>query len=184
MAAMVILRATAVPRAAAARRAPVSLLGGARRAQHTRATGEDFFNREIEIRELRSILDNEPQITVVLGGPSTGKSRLLAYNLHDSAGHYAPVHIDLRGIAVQSFQQLGEQLMSKVPAWATPANPLHKLLEAGKVIAGGASVSVPGIAEVILPNWTQSSERTLEDFTNTLDLLKTALPIWRLRTGT
>jgi hypothetical protein len=184
MAAMVILRATAVPRAAAARRAPVSLLGGARRAQRTLATGEDFFNREIEIREFHSILDNEPQITVVLGGPSTGKSRLLTHILRDPAGHYAPVHINLRGIAIQDYQQLGEQLMSKVSAWATPASPLHKLLEAGKVIAGGASISVPGIAEVILPNWNQSSERTLEDFTNTLDLLKTALPIWRLRTGT
>jgi hypothetical protein len=94
------------------------------------------------------------------------------------------VHIDLRGIAIQDYQQLGEQLMSKVPAWATPASPLHKLLEAGKVIAGGASITVPGYAEVKLPNWNQPWERSLKDFTSTLDLLKTALPIWRLRTGT
>ena len=180
VAARLVLRATAAPRAAAARPTPVALLSGARRAL---ATGEDFFNREIEIRELRNILDTYPRFTVLLGGPSTGKSRLLTHILRDPAGHYAPVHIDLRGIAIQDYQQLGEQLISKVPTWATPASPLHKLLDTAKQAAGGASVTLGGV-EFKLPNWNQPSERSLKDFTSTLNLLKMALPEWRLRTGT
>ena len=144
----------------------------------TTTTGDDFFNRDIEIRALRRILDNEPQVTVVLGGPSTGKSRLLTHILHDPAGHYAPVHINLRGVAIQDYQELGEQLVSKVPVWTSKENAPQALPDATKRTVGGASKNIE------MPDWTKPLERTLKDFTSTLDLLQAALPEWRLRTGT
>jgi hypothetical protein len=169
----------AVSRAAAGVRAPGACpaLHGARRALATSVTGDDFFVRTREIATLRNIFDHEPQLTVVLGGPSTGKSRLLAHMLCDPAGPYAAVHIDLRSIALQDHQHLGRTLVSRIPAWATPGTPLHTLLRDMAKDDDAGTVHR-------LPNWNRSPERTLKDFTNTLSLLAEALPKRRRPTGT
>jgi hypothetical protein len=75
-----------------------------------------FFNREWEINALRTILNGPPRLTVMLGPPSTGKTRLLnrvisSLNV-DGSPEYHAININLRGAALTSGKQFWEYVES------------------------------------------------------------------------
>lgn len=140
----------------------------------------DFFNRAKEIRDIRAILDNDPGCTVVLGGPSSGKTRLLKHVL--SSEEYAPIILDLRDSPVNNYQQLMQYLMMQVPVWANLSDLMGKIASNVKQYVAGTEITV-GDATLKLPaNWP-SKELTVTDFAQVLSVLKSALPTWTLLTG-
>ena len=172
---------------------PVALLlagglgGGARRGHATGNRWNDY-DRKTETRTLCSILDGPPQFTVVVGGTNTGKSRLLKnviqqHGDQDHGNRYAPVHMDLRAILLQTYHELGAHLVDNFPVWMAPVSPMRIVFRTTKHILrrlGGALFNL-GRKNV---DQEPPSELTPQDFATTLDVIRSVLPPWHLRPAT
>ncbi|OGT69663.1 MAG: hypothetical protein A3H43_05275 [Gammaproteobacteria bacterium RIFCSPLOWO2_02_FULL_42_9] len=61
---------------------------------------ERFFNRNRECKDVEAILNQDPQISVFLGPPNSGKTTLLRHVLSQMAAKKRPIlHIDLRNVS-------------------------------------------------------------------------------------
>ena len=86
---------------------------------------EDFFhNRESEIRILTELLYERPKFTVLLGPPSTGKTRLADHVTRsvktDGTRSFHVLHLNLRGVAIgtgQAFWRYVEELSLSASAF-------------------------------------------------------------------
>ena len=65
-----------------------------------------FYNRHEEVEKLKTVFNEGPQFTVVLGPPSSGKTALVRHVatqlFRDNAPMFHPIFIDLRGVDVAS----------------------------------------------------------------------------------
>jgi hypothetical protein len=70
--------------------------------------GDLFFNRVEEIKKMTTLLEGDPQFTVLLGPPSSGKTRFIRYVVEQKNPHlkvfqqakFFPLFVDLRGVKV------------------------------------------------------------------------------------
>lgn len=72
----------------------------------TRYYYSGFYNRHEEVEKLKTVFNEGPQFTVVLGPPSSGKTALVRHIatqlFRDNAPMFHPIFIDLRGVDVAS----------------------------------------------------------------------------------
>jgi AAA+ ATPase superfamily predicted ATPase len=133
-----------------------------------------FFNREMEITALRTILNGPPRLTVMLGPPSTGKTRLInrvvsSLNV-DGTPEFHAININLRGTALSSGKQFWEYVESTSrtasaadKAWTLFAESASKI-KSLKISLTGLEV---GLQESSIPN-----KYDLESFPK-------SVPIWK-----
>jgi AAA+ ATPase superfamily predicted ATPase len=106
-----------------------------------------FFGREMEIAGLRAIFHGPPRLTVMLGPPSTGKTRLVnrvvSSRKIDGTPEFHSLTINLRGVALNSGKQFWEHIESTSGtasaadnAWALFADSASKIRSLKLAVTG------------------------------------------------
>jgi AAA+ ATPase superfamily predicted ATPase len=137
-----------------------------------------FFNREMEIANLRAIFHGPPRLTVMLGPPSTGKTRLVnrvvSSRKVDGMPEFHSLPINLRGVALNTGKQFWEHIES-TSVTASAADKAWGLFAESASKVRSLKLSVTGL-EVGLQ---ESSISYKFDF----DSLAQAVPIWNCGSG-
>jgi hypothetical protein len=132
-----------------------------------------FFNHDAEIAELRTIFYGAPKFTVVLGPPSTGKTRLVNRVLSslkaDGTPEFHALNINLRGVALNNGNQFWEHLVRK-SRFASVADKAWALFAEAASMIRSLQLSAAGL-EVDM----QESNIPLK---YNLDSLSAAVPVW------
>jgi hypothetical protein len=133
-----------------------------------------FFNRDKEINALRDIFNGPPRLTVMLGPPSAGKTRLVNRVVSslkvDGTPEFHALNINLRGVALDNGKQFWEHVegSSRIAsaadkAWILFAESASKIRSL-KLSAKGLEV---GLQELNSP------------CKNYFDSLAKAVPVWK-----
>lgn len=135
-----------------------------------------FFNRELEIRKLTNLFHGLPKFTLVLGPPSTGKTRLIDHVTRsvkaDGTRNYHVLQMNLRGVEIENGQALWryvEDLSLDVStfdkAWRSFARAVSRI-RISKTLASNVEVEVG------------RSDSTIETAKNNLFHLIESIPVW------
>jgi Cdc6-like AAA superfamily ATPase len=133
-----------------------------------------FFNRDSEVTRVKTILKGPPKFTIMLGPPSTGKTRLMKHVLNskrnDGSLEFHAINMNLRGVALNTGKQFWELVernsklaSEKDKAWISLAISSSKI--------NSLKVSTGGI-EVGLEKLTQQNRHLLDSFVE-------SVPIWK-----
>ena len=134
-----------------------------------------FVNREIEIAELRSILYGPPAFTVMLGPPSTGKTRLMNHLLRsmkvDGTPEFHALNVNLRGVDIHRGELFWELVdsSSKVASAADKAWRLFSEIASNIKTLKISAIGALSFRESKIPNKGR----------HMLDALVKSVPVWK-----
>jgi Cdc6-like AAA superfamily ATPase len=134
-----------------------------------------FFNRDLEITDMKTILNGTPSLTIMLGPPSTGKTRLMKHLLDlkktDGTPEFHAINLNLRGLPLGKGEQLWDLIASnsrlaseKDKAWISLASSSSKI-NSLKVSTSGIKVSL-------------AVEQTSRPNSNGFDSFVESVPVW------
>ena len=129
-----------------------------------------FFNRDIEIAELKSILNGPPSCSIMLGPPSTGKTQLMDRVLSSVKVDGTRLNINLRGASLDTGELFWGHVESNSriasaadKAWKMFADTASKI-QLLKIPKSGREV---GLQESKIQN------------SNVLESLANSVPVWQ-----
>ena len=133
-----------------------------------------FFNRDNETTALRAIFNGPPRLTVMLGPPSTGKTRLVNRVVSslkaDGTPEFHALNINLRGVALNSGKQFWEHVESSSRI-ASAADKAWSLFAESSSKIRSLKLSVTGLEAGI--------QELNSPCKNYLDSLAKAVPVWK-----
>ncbi|RIB12848.1 hypothetical protein C2G38_2199567 [Gigaspora rosea] len=144
----------------------------------TQVTREKFFfNRKRELAKFKNAFSSDPELHVVLGPPSTGKTALI----HEvtSKDDFNPLFINCREGQFDTPRRIYDSISSQFePFFKKYTNHFKKLLERGEV-----SYMINDIHLKVKPFGGNPFRITSNDVTKLLDNISNALPNWTCWSG-